>query len=423
MGEPIHVVAFVAVLWVSGYLGLLMIDQLFRLRRLSVLRSQESEIFRARLDAIRNPLVQLVGKAEGQWVGYRKFRIVRKQLEADSICSFYLAPHDGRPLPPYLPGQYLTFRLDIPGQNKPVTRCYSLSDGPTHEDYYRVTIKKQSAPPNKAEVPAGLASTFFHDGLSEGDLIDLKAPSGQFHLRVDTQAPVVLIGGGIGLTPMLSMLNYIAATKSRREVWFFYGIRNGREHVMKQHLREVGANHPNIRVVTCYSDPLKEELEGADFDYAERVSIDLLKRVLGVNNFDFYVCGPPPMMESITKGLYDWGVPEDRVHFEAFGPASVKKVTANSPAIVPSSATALTVAFKRSGKTLEWTGAAGSLLELAEANGIALDAGCRAGNCGTCSIAVIDGEVNYVTQPGAAIDPGTCLACLALPKTHLSISA
>lgn len=423
MNDAIHLVVSVAVIWVTAYFGLLMTDQFFRIRRASEFRTKELELFRERLKAIRDPLAQFVGKSETAWTGYRKFRILRKQVEADSICSFYLTPHDGRPLPAFLPGQYLTFRLDIPGQKKPVTRCYSLSDGPIHPDHYRVTIKKQSAPPNRGDVPPGVASTFFHERLNEGDIIDIRAPSGQFHLHVDRRTPVVLIGGGIGLTPMLSMLNYVAETGASREVWFFYGIRNGREHVMKDQLSGLRSRHPNIRIVTCYSDPLPEDREGADYDHPERVSVELMKKELGVSNFDFYVCGPPPMMESITKDLYAWGVPEERVHFESFGPASVKKVAAPSSSEAPSAAGLLPVNFRRSNKTVDWTPATGSLLELAEANGIKLDAGCRSGNCGTCAVAMVAGEVCYATRPGASIDPGTCLVCVAIPKTSMAIEA
>ncbi len=121
-------------------------------------------------------------------------------METGDICSFYLEPHDRRPLPSFMPGQYLTFRLNIPGQAKPVIRCYSLSDGPKAE-YFRVTIKKVGPPPGKADGKPGLVSSHFHDQIEQGDIVDVKAPGGQFFLDPAEDTPAVLIGGGIGLTP------------------------------------------------------------------------------------------------------------------------------------------------------------------------------------------------------------------------------
>ena len=344
-------------------------------------------------------------------------------LEAESCCSFYLAPHDGRPLPAFLPGQYLTFRLQIPEQPREMTRCYSLSDSPDHPDYYRVTIKRIPPPPKSTDVPPGLVSSHFHDRLQVGDIVDVKAPSGRFHLDVNSRTPVVLIGGGIGVTPALSMLNYLIAAPGKREVWFFYGVRNGREHVLKDYLREIAEQNPQVHLVLCYSDPLPGEEPEKDYTFSERVSVDLFKRVLEVNNFDFYICGPPPMMESLVKDLSEWGVPEERINFEAFGPASVKRLPKAESAQVADTA-GVEVSFVRAGKTVPWSNATGSLLELAEAHGIRIDSGCRAGSCGTCITAIRDGQVDYPSgKPDFDIEKGSCLACVAVPKGALSLNA
>jgi ferredoxin-NADP reductase len=422
MATLIHSIALVATLLGAAYLGLLLFEAYRRQRQLVDLHEEEKAVFRARLDVVRAPIAQVSAQTQA-WSGFRKFKLEGKVLEADSVCSFYLAPHDGRPLPPFLPGQYLTFRLNIPGQTREVTRCYSLSDSPDHPDYYRVTIKRLPPPPKEPNAPPGLSSSHFHDNLQVGDFLDVKAPAGHFHLDVEHHGPVVLIGGGVGVTPVLSMLNYIATAPGNREAWFFYGINNGREHAMKDYLRELAAQHQNIHVVVCYSKPLPEDRLGVDHDYAEHVSVDLFKRVLKVTNFDFYLCGPPPMMESMTRALEEWGVPENRVHFEAFGPASVKKVAQVAAQPAATDAPGFELNFTRSGKKLVWTQGAGSLLEFAEANGIRMDSGCRAGNCGTCATAVRDGQVNYLSPPGAEVEKGSCLACISVPKSALSIDA
>jgi ferredoxin-NADP reductase len=240
---------------------------------------------------------------------------------------------------------------------------------------------------------------------------------------VEHHGPVVLIGGGVGVTPVLSMVNFIASAPGNREVWFFYGVRNGREHVLRDYLKELASQHQNIHLAVCYSDPLAEDRLGEDYQYAERVSVELFKRVLEVNNFDFYICGPPPMMESLTRDLGAWGVPEERIRFEAFGPASVKKVAQVTQAgLAAGTAANFEVSFTRSGKKLFWTNA-GSLLEFAEANGIRIDSGCRAGSCGTCATALREGQVDYLRKPDFDIEKGTCLTCISVPKGPLSIDA
>ncbi len=419
----VHSLALIATLLALGYLGLLARGTYRRQERIAQLYKEEKALLRARLEQISAPVARAATQKAQAWSGFRKFRIEGKVLEADSVCSFYLAPHDGRQLPAYLPGQYLTFRLTIPGQAREVTRCYSLSDAPQHSDYYRVTIKRIPPPPTASDSPPGLVSSHFHDRLQVSDIVDVKAPAGHFHLDVEYHGPVVLIGGGVGVTPALSMLNFIASAPGNREAWFFYGVRNGRDHMMKDYLKELASQHQNIHLVVCYSNPLPEDRLGEDYQYAEHVSVALFKRVLETNNFDFYVCGPPPMMESLTRDLGAWGVPEDRVRFEAFGPASVKKVAQVTQAAPAAGAAAdFEINFTRSGKKLVWRDA-GSLLEFAEANGIRIDSGCRAGSCGTCVTALRDGQVDYLRKPDIEIEKGTCLTCISVPKGPLSIDA
>lgn len=359
-------------------------------------------------------------RASLTWNGVRKYRIDRKQPEGGGICSFYLKPHDGKEHPPFDPGQYLTFQLKVPGKDKPVIRCYSLSDSPLQRDYYRVSIKKVPPPRDRPDLPPGLSSNFFHDQLEEGDILDVKAPSGKFFMDQTKHTPVVLIGGGVGLTPVLSMVNTITMSGSKRETHFFYGLRNKAEHVMKEHLEQLARDHENIHLHICYSNPDDDAVQGVDYQHPERVSVDLFKRVLPSNNYDFYICGPPPMMESLVKDLGEWGVPDGNVHFEAFGPASVKKAKPKPAADAAAPAESFEVEFAKSGKKVAWDGS-DSILEFAEANGIAMDSGCRAGNCGTCITAVKSGDVKYVEEPGAQPEAGSCLPCVSVPKSNLSL--
>ncbi len=361
---------------------------------------------------------------ELSWSGQRKFYIDRKVMEAKDICSFYLKPHDHKPLPPFLPGQYLTFQLKVPDQPKPVTRCYSLSDSPSETDYYRVTIKRLDPPPKEPDAPPGVSSNFFHKSLDVGDVVDVRAPAGHFYLDQTVEKPVVLIAGGVGLTPMVSMLNTICGSKSKRETWFFYGVTNRSDHAMYEHLADLRRQFENVHIVICYSQPSDTCVEGQDYDHKGYVSVELMKKLLPSNSYEFYICGPPPMMDSITTALSEWGVSEEHVKFEAFGPATVKRKA--QPAADAASAGAgdgIEVVFARSSKTLRWDQGCGSLLDFAEQHGISMDFGCRAGSCGTCVTAVKEGQVAYLSEPDAEPEQGSCLACIAVPKGRLVLDS
>lgn len=355
------------------------------------------------------------------WNGFRKFVVSRKTVESPTVCSFHLKPHDAKPLPPFKPGQYLTFRLPNTRGNTQLIRCYSLSDRP-HSDHYRVSIKRALPPAGPVAVPAGLTSGLFHDVIQEGDLLDLRAPAGNFCLEPAESDPVVLIGGGIGVTPVFSMLATLLHQQSRRTVWFFYGVRNRREQLFAAELEALARDNPHITLRLCYSQPDPGDRPGVDYQLQGRVTMEVLKRELPSSNFRFYYCGPGPMMEALTNGLKAWGVPDSHLHFEAFGPMSVKRVS-QTPGTAAAQPTTHLVTFRKSARSLPWDGVHATLLDLAEHAGIALPSGCRAGNCGTCAVALQWGEVSYIQPPGSPPEARTCLTCIARPKGDVVLEA
>lgn len=357
------------------------------------------------------------------WNGCRKFSVAKKSRECDDVYAFYLKPHDGKSLPAFKPGQYLTFQLDIPGRDKPIVRCYSLSDSPHRSDYYRVTIKKEKSPPDRLELPPGTGSSYFSDVVKEGDILNVKAPTGHFFLDMTKSNPVVLIAGGVGVTPLLCMAQAIAASGAKRETWFFFGVRNQQEHIHKAELEKLAAENENLHLHVCYSRPGPDDVHGRDYQHEGRVGIDLLKELLPSSNFEYYLCGNGAFMKSITDGLEAWGVPEKDVHFEAFGPATVKKKTAEPTASETAFLAKLQVTFARSGKTLRWEPSAGNLLEFARAQGVRIDSGCCAGSCGSCLVAIKSGNVDYLKPPDAEPEQGACLTCICRPKGDLVLDA
>jgi ferredoxin-NADP reductase len=359
------------------------------------------------------------------WQGAREFIVRRRAYEdaARDVCSFYLAPADGQPLPPFLPGQYLTFELALrdaaSGELRTLTRCYSLSDSPD-PGHYQVTIKRVGAPPDRPALPPGLASNHFHDRVAVGSRLAVRAPAGRFCLDGAARGPVVLIGGGIGITPLLSMLPGLLEQPSPHAVWLFYGVRDGSEHLMKDRLRELAARHPRFQLHVCYSRPRPTDRPDVDYRHQGRIDVALLRNTLQLARYQFYVCGPAAMMQNLVPALEEWGVDSTDIHYEAFGPATVRR-----PRAAPHDASAAgpSVSFRRSGRTLQWEGQADSLLAFAEAHGIAVESGCRAGSCGGCQTRIEHGEVEYLQTPAAVVAPGHCLPCICVPKGNLTLAA
>lgn len=419
--DPVQLGALLFLAAITGYVAVLVCNRIRASTQSVRTATQECELLRAQAAEILARSRSEQRRSELAWNGFRQFEIADKQPEADgSICSFYLRPRDQRPLPPFRPGQYLTFRLRLPDDKKPLIRCYSLSDC-SKPDYYRVTVKKLPPPRDKPDFPPGRASSFFHDHLNIGDILDVKAPSGHFYLDPSDDTPIVLVGGGVGITPVLSMLNAVVESGSMREVWFFLGVRNSRHHPMKQHLKTLARKNQNIHLCVCYSQPTEGCIKGRDFDHVGHVSVDLVRQFLKSNGYEFYLCGPPPMMSALYEQLGAWGVPEPRINFEAFGPATVKQLKgSHDPVPVQRE---INVTFTRTEKSAAWDPETGSLLDFAEDQGVSIDYGCRAGNCGTCLTAIESGEVEYVGTPGEMPEQGSCLVCLSIPKSDLKLDA
>jgi ferredoxin-NADP reductase len=346
------------------------------------------------------------------WKGYRRFIVQRVVAEADDITSIYLVPEDRRTLPPFLPGQYLTLKVHVPGHNAPLVRCFSLSERP-QPACYRITVKAVRPEPGQPFTSRGRVSRYLNKGIRVGDVLESQPPRGEFHLHYDDPRPAVLVAAGIGVTPVLSMASELLHRQSPRKVVLFYGVRNSREHAFHDTLRDLAVNEPRLHYLPCYSRPLPSDRPGHDYLAARRIDAALLQRVLPDGNFPFYICGPGEFMESIVTGLRAWGVAESDLHFEAFGPSTVKK--AASTTAQPTAMASVEVMFQQSGQSIAWSDPSQSLLELGEAQGLSLPSGCRAGNCGMCAVRVLAGKVRYEQPPTASIDPGFCLTCVAKP--------
>jgi ferredoxin-NADP reductase len=359
---------------------------------------------------------------EGRWHGFRQFRVDRLVKETELCTSVYLQPTDQKAICDFLPGQHLTLKFTLPGQPKPIVRCYSLSQG-ARKNEYRISVKAVQPPRDNPQVPAGLVSNFVNQQLKQGDLVDIKSPAGHFYLDTQSNKSVVLLAGGIGITPMAAMVDHILTHQPERQIILFYGSRFGADHAFKNYFAELQKQSPNLYVINAYSSPQPEDQLNVDYQVKGFVSIDLIKKLLPKKSYSFYMCGPPPFMDSIYNGLTEWGVPESQIHFEAFGPASIGKSRKQQVAADNAKVVGTPVKFSNSNIQTEFGPDSENLLDVAEANGVEVDSGCRSGNCGTCQVALLKGKVKYPEGEQVDCDPGHCLMCIAQPDGPVELEA
>lgn len=345
-----------------------------------------------------------------QW---RPMRVTRIEDESDGIRSFYFEPADGAGLPAFKAGQHLPLRLSPDGRTPPLIRTYSLSSAPS-DGFFRISVKRD-----------GLASAYLHDHVSVGDLLQARSPQGGFVVDPQERRPLVLLGAGIGVTPMLSMLREVIYEGKRvrggRPTWFIQSARRLADLAFREEVDTLIARAGDqLIAIRVLSQPETSARVGEDFHLTGRIDLDLLKALLPFNDFDFYVCGPAAFTQELYDGLRALHIRDERIHAETFGPSSLKR-SGDSRAIAfeqpPAATEAVPVVFERSAKEARWQPAGGSLLELAESRGLSPEFSCRGGSCGTCKTRLISGQVHYPVPPAEMPAPDHVLICCAVPAS------
>jgi ferredoxin-NADP reductase/MOSC domain-containing protein YiiM/ferredoxin len=344
------------------------------------------------------------------WPGFRQLIVTAIEPECDSVVSIRLEDPDGETLPAAQPGQYLTLRIKPDEDKASVLRNYSMS-GPPGAGYYRITVKREHD---------GVASGYLHTRLRVGDRLEIGAPRGTFILD-RTQAPVLLISAGIGATPVLAMLNALAAEHSEREIWWLHGARSSRDHSFGAEAKALLASLPHVRIHVYYSRPGPNDLEGRDYERTGRLSAPLLADLGPPRDAEAYLCGPTAFMEEISAALAAIGLDASCIHTEPFGPApSLTPGIAPTPARAPhppagESGTGPTIEFARSDLAVHWTDDFASLLELAEACDVPVRWSCRTGVCHNCETTLIEGSLDYNPDPVEPPAEGNALICCSQP--------
>jgi len=318
------------------------------------------------------------------WPGFRSLVVTAVSRESDSVVSVQLADPGRTALPPPQPGQFLTLRLNTVPGGRPLLRSYSLS-GPPDAGSYRVSVKRE---------PHGAGSQFVHARVHPGDLLEVAAPRGTFILQPG-DTPVLLVSAGVGATPVLAMLNSLAASGSARDVWWLHGARSRAEEPFAAESRSLLAGLAHGHRYVCYSHPGPGDVRGRDYQTAGRLSASVLAGLGLPGDADAYICGPAAFMTEISAALVDLGIDGARVHTEIFGaaPSSTPGIAA-APALPP-------------------------LLELAEACDVPVRWSCRTGVCHTCETALMSGTVSYSPDPIDEPADGSTLICCSQPTADL----
>jgi ferredoxin-NADP reductase/MOSC domain-containing protein YiiM len=348
------------------------------------------------------------------WPGFRPLAVASVERESDSVISVHLADPHGAPVPPALPGQFLTVRLPASPEAPPLVRSYSLS-GPPGAHSYRISVKRESR---------GSGSRYIHTQVQAGGQLEAAAPRGTFILRPG-DAPVLLISAGVGATPVLAMLHALAAAGFGRDVWWLHGARNRAEEPFAAESRALLAALARGHRHICYSRPGPADVQGRDYQTAGRLSADVLAALDLPRDADAYLCGPAPFMAAVSAALTGLGIDATRIRTEIFGAtqaitpgiAATVARPPHPPAGEPGDGPR--VEFARSGLTVRWDRGHANLLELAEACDVPVRWACRTGVCHTCETALISGTVSYAPDPVDDPAEGNALICCSQPRADL----
>ncbi|MCU7650811.1 NO-inducible flavohemoprotein [Pseudomonas piscis] len=244
-------------------------------------------------------------QAPGGWRGAREFKVVRKVQESAEITSLYFEPADQGPILAAEPGQYIGLQLFIDGQE--IRRNYSLS-ALSDQGQYRISVKREAG---------GVASNYLHDQCPVGSSIMLFPPAGEFTLQASDK-PLVLISGGVGITPTLPMLE--AALATERPVHFIHCARNGQVHAFRQWVDALAERYPQLKRFYCYAED--DGVSPAADNLGLLTQDQLAQWLPEQRDLDAYFLGPKGFMAAIKRHLKALGIPEQQSRYEFFGPAA-----------------------------------------------------------------------------------------------------
>ncbi len=361
-----------------------------------------------------------VSPVTANWRG--QLRVGSIVTETPSVKTFRLLPSSGGGLLPFtfVPGQFLNVAFWIGGAK--MNRSYSISSSPTEREYVEITVRRE---------PRGAVSRHIDDLLKVGDLIEAGGPVGKFTFNGTEADSIVLIGGGVGITPMMSITRYLTERSWPGDIFFIYTCRTPADFIFADEVAALERRNPKLRVAVTIS-----KAEGTDWKGARgRITKEwLTQTVPNLASRRIHLCGPPAMMDSTKAMLAELGVPADQMKTEAFGAVKPTPAAAGTTAKPTAPATGPLVTFSKNNKSAKThvdlqTGDSPpkqSILELSEELGIGIEFSCRVGTCGICKVKMTSGEVEMEVEDALDADDktnGIILACQAKPKGDVAVEA
>ncbi|HHI9467104.1 TPA: FAD-binding oxidoreductase [Legionella anisa] len=353
------------------------------------------------------PVMRSLSEPEDKWEG--KLRVCRIFQEAPGIKTFHLASQHQVALPfTYYPGQFITLTAVIDG--KTVRRSYTMASTPTQLHYCGITVKREEQ---------GLFSRYLHDEIKEGDLLDVMGPNGKFTFTGEEAKSIVLICGGVGITPMMGIIRYLTDIGWHHDIYLLYCCRTTVDFIFREELEHLQERYSNLHV---YATMLRSQgtiwmgLEGM---FTKNIISYLVPDIASRR---IHVCGPPAMMDAVLDILKELNVPTDLILTEAFGAERKPEITQADMDFIKADARAM-VSFRKSNKTVPIL-PDHTLLEIAEANSITIDNACRTGQCGLCKVTLLSGEVTMACEDALSKEDkqqGLILACQAKATQNIEV--
>ena len=341
-----------------------------------------------------------------RWLG--KLKLAEVEEVTHNVKTFRFRPPDGGDIPfDYLPGQFLT--LHIAPRGIPTSRSYTIASSPTWRDRIEITVKRE---------PHGLVSRWLHDELKVGDEVEIEAPNGTFVFNGEQAGSIVLIGAGVGITPMMSVARYLTETHWPGKISLILGFRAPRDFIFREELEELKGRNPNLSLTVTMSNPGDETWSGT------RGRIDgalLTSAVQDIATCRAHICGPPSMMDAVKAALLGLGVPEKQVRIEAFGTVT-RDPTAKG---ARSEDIAGKVIFQASDTTAP-VPADATILDVADEVGVFIDNACRSGTCASCRVKLLSGKVSMAVEDALTEQDkaeGYILACQAKIHGDIKVDA
>ncbi|GAC23702.1 hypothetical protein GMES_1403 [Paraglaciecola mesophila KMM 241] len=335
--------------------------------------------------------------------------------ETHDVKTLRLASPDGQTIPfDFEPGQFVTFTLTIDGIEKPVKRSYTIASSPTEQYYFEVTIKREEF---------GVVSRYMHDAVEVGNTLSIKAPGGKFYFNGHGANSVVLISGGVGITPMMSAVRYLTTTCWDGDIYFLFCTRTSNDFIFEQELKYLQARHPRLKVLVSMTQAEGTSWMGPQGRFSSAMINEFVPDIASKTA---HICGPPAMMDATKKMLAELGMPDTHIKTEAFGAAKPKPAPVKPQLATNTNAgNNRQVRFSLSDVEAH-AGPDETVLDVADGLDVDIENSCRAGSCGSCKVKLLRGDVDMEVDDGLEPEDkisGYILACQAIPKSDVEVEA